>query len=85
MYGKRDRDSGAPSAQLCEECDRYMRELLLAVRSTRKVLQSLDRAAQSGVIDDVGFLATEASLGQALSTQRKAREAYFRHRQEQHG
>lgn len=63
-----------------------MAAYIATVRSTRKLLEEKERAARSGVIDDLGFLETApaADMDQSIAKVTRAREAYARHRREQH-
>ena len=62
------------TAGACQECARRMAGYISAVRSTRKLLQSMNEAARVGVIDDVGFLNIETNIDQAVTEQRRVRE-----------
>ena len=67
------------ASESCQECSRLIEAYIAAVRATRQVLERKERAAQAGMIDDVGFLGTESDLDEALRAQQEAREAYSRH------
>jgi hypothetical protein len=74
-----------PTTEACRQCSRLLQDYLSALRATRKLLETADRAERSGVVDDLGYLETDKKLVDLITRQRLARKAYERHRREQHG
>jgi hypothetical protein len=69
----------------CPECGRLLEAYISALRVTRQVLEAKERVGRAGIIDDVNFLGTDTALDHTLAEQKRAREAYARHRRARHG
>ena len=78
-------DAAHNKTEGCQECERFVADVLSAMLKIRALLFQRTEALDAGVIDDLGLLDSGDELNRAFAERQNLEEAYLRHTRQDHG